>query len=309
MGNTLNSVEHLGEPFRSVDEQVFVIPRDGCNTVANQLFKLVFMLQGACRHEVDTEGPVRLEVGDVLVIPRVCQQRYWALPGDTARRIHALRLVLDPDRVPPLADGRRPVVRSDAEMDFAAFVRHHLREVRHLPLGADDVCRFLLAELRQEAEQRQPGYRFRVTALCTSLVVHVVRQLGEAKPEASPQSPGRSYLVLQAKEYLLKNLSADLHLNHVARHLRISPEHLARTFKEETGQTVFTYLQHLRLEKAKTYLIGSDRSIAAIAGMTGFGSLSLFSRNFKRYVGASPLAYRKGRWDQAKEESNPMTGR
>ena len=68
------------------------------------------------------------------------------------------------------------------------------------------------------------------------------------------------------------------------------------TFKRETGQTVFHCLQQLRLEKAKTYLIGTDQSITAIAGLTGFSSVALFSRNFKRWVGKSPLQYRQERW-------------
>jgi AraC-like DNA-binding protein len=302
MGNTLNSVEHLGAPFRSVDEQVFVIPRDGRHEIANRFFKIIFMLEGSCLHEVDDE-PVPFESGDVIVIPRVGCQRYLAAGPRTPRRVHALRLIFD---LPALTAGqRRLAVRGDVEMDLASFVRHHLHEVRHLPQGQDEFVRPLLTELRQEAEQRRAGYRFRVTALCSAITVHLIRRLNQpslrtvSKAADSRRRP--AFLVLQAKEYLLKNLKEDLRLDQVAWHLRVSAEHLARAFKQETGQTVFTHLQHLRLEQAKTCLIGSELSITAIAGRTGFNSVAHFSRSFKDYCGVSPLAYRRERWNRATE--------
>ena len=75
----------------------------------------------------------------------------------------------------------------------------------------------------------------------------------------------------------------------------MSEEHLARVFRKVTGQTVFDYLRTIRLENAKTLLIDSSRTLSEIAALTGFGSLSLFSRNFSQYVGQSPSAYRQAR--------------
>jgi transcriptional regulator GlxA family with amidase domain len=206
-------------------------------------------------------------------------------------------------RVPPHAAGQRAAaVDGDVERDFAVFLRHHLREARHLPQGQDAVIRPMLAELRREAEERQPGFRFRATALCSGMLVQVVRQLSDrARPAEATESRGRAFLVLRAREYLLKNLNAELHLDQIAGHLHVSSEHLARTFKQETGQTVFTHLQHLRLEKAKTFLLGSDKSITDIAALTGFSSVALFSRTFRRRIGTSPLAYRQERWSRAVE--------
>jgi len=302
MGNTLNSVEHLGAPFRSVDEQVFVIPRDGRHEIANRFFKIIFMLEGSCLHEVDDDKPVPFESGDVIVIPRVGCQRYLAAGPRAPRRVHALRLIFD---LPALTTGqRRPAVRGDVEMELAAFMRHHLHEVRHLPQGQDEFIRPLLIELRQEAEQRRAGYRFRVTALCSAMTVHIIRCLSQSAARAMTPTTTRrrrAFLVLQAKEYLLKNLKEDLRLDQIAWQLRVSAEHLARAFKQETGQTVFTHLQNLRIEQAKTYLIGSEQTITAIAARTGFNSVAHFSRSFKDYCGVSPRVYRQERWSRATE--------
>lgn len=311
MGTTLNSVEPLGEPFRSVDEQVFLIPVGSSNEVASSnLFKIIFMLEGSCFHQIEDQPRVFFQTGDIMVIPRRCRQRYWPLAPHGPHRLHALRLVFDPTVCPAYPTDHRPVYRrGDVERDFTSFVRHHLQEVRHLPQGQDNTVRQLLTQLRHEAEQQQAGYRFQVTALCTALVVAVVRQLGAGSGRASPSGqPGRLQLVHVAREFLLKNLHRELHLAEVAGHLGVSPEHLARVFKQQTGQTLFTYLQHLRLEKAKTLLIGSDKSIGAIAALTGFSSLALFSRVFKRHIGASPLQYRQERWSGAVEKIYTPSG-
>ncbi len=293
MGTTLNPVDALGTPFRSVDEQVFVTPTDGCNEVDNRNFKVNFLLQGECLHEIDGVAPVRFVAGDIVVIPRRCRHRYWSLKPGQPARLHALRLVFDPDILPALTEAPPPA----SDTDYVAFLRHHLREPCHLPGGQDALVRPLLAAVRQEAEQRPLGYRFRVTALLAEVMVHVVRQLTRnTADEPTTRRHGRDQLVLQAKEFLLKNLASDLDLLAVARHLHVSPEHLARCFKQETGETVFGHLRRQRLERAKTYLLGSDRSIAEVAALTGFSSVSLFSRNFKRRMGASPLAYRQERW-------------
>lgn len=303
MGTTLNAVEPLGEPFRSVDEQVFVMPRDGHNEVANRLFKIIVMIEGHCLHEIDDLGRVPFRTGDVVIIPRICRQRYWPLHRRGSERLHALRLVFDPLKCPAYPADHRPVTRrGDVERDLTACVRHHFQEVRHLSPPADVHLRTLLTTLRQEAEQQQTGHRFRVTALCTSLVVQLARCLSrDAGQRDHDRHTGRAHVVLHTREFLLKNLQRTLHLDEVAEHLAVSQEHLARVFKQQTGQTVFGYLQDLRLERAKTFLIGSDKSIGEIATLTGYSSLALFSRTFRRHTGVSPLQYRQERWDQAVE--------
>jgi AraC-like DNA-binding protein len=303
MGTTLNSVENLGLPFRSVDEQVFVIPSGQFNEVRSTVFKINFIFQGAGFHEVAGGERVRFEPGDIFVLPRICTHRYYPLGPRDSHRIHALRLVFDPTTFPPFpATHRRTPMRGDVERDFASYIRHHLQEARHLPQGQDAIVGPLLTELRQEAELRATGYRFRVTAILTAVLVQIVRQISRpASARAEPDKRGRAHLVLHAREYLRKNLDRELHLDQVAGHLHVSVEHLARVFKQETGQTVFTHLQQLRLEKAKTYLIGTDKTISAIARLSGFSSVSLFSRTFKRAIGTSPLRYRQERWDRAVE--------
>jgi AraC-like DNA-binding protein len=305
MGNTLNAVEPLGGGLLSVDEQVFVIPRHGRHEIANKWLKVIVMLEGDCLHALDDAPPVRFRPGDVVVVPRVGRQFYLAHGPKASLQVHALRLIFDPAVAPAYPQGHTwTAPAAEVEPDFVAFARHHLQEYRHLEGGSDETLRGLLAELRHEAEQRQVGYRHRARALCTELVVYVVRALQRrdaAEHTGTTRGRKAAHLAMQAREYLVKNLAEAVTLAQAAEHLGVSSEHLARKFKQETGQTVLDCLRNLRLEKAKTYLLGSGQSVTAIARLTGFSSVALFSRTFKRYVGHSPLAYRQERWEEASE--------
>jgi AraC-like DNA-binding protein len=112
---------------------------------------------------------------------------------------------------------------------------------------------------------------------------------------------GASHLVERAREWLFKNHRRNLSLDDMARELDVSPEHLARTFRRLTGETVFGHLQSLRLDDAKTLLVGSELTIAEVAAATGFTSLSLFSRTFQKRFTLSPRRYRQRIWESAQE--------
>ncbi len=299
MGYSLHAVERIGSPFAIVHEQIILIPEDGNNPVPNSFRKLIFLLQGECRHRVvGAAGPdadVLLRAGDILIVPHYCEQQYISLHPGTACRLQALRLAFDPHAVPPLPlTHRRTTARGEVETSLTAFVRHHFQDLRHLPNGQDTSIRETLGQLREEAQLRPPGYRLRVRGLCTSLVTLAARQVMQAtRSGVSPLEERPDYHVGMVKDYLLRHLNQPLRLGQVAAHAQLSEEYLARLFKQVTGQTVFEYVRQMRLEQAKTYLAGSDRNVSEIAHLTGFGSLPVFSRNFKREVGLSPTEYRR----------------
>ncbi len=114
-------------------------------------------------------------------------------------------------------------------------------------------------------------------------------------------SASRSPLVSGAFHYLNHRFTAPVSLQDVAAALHVSKEHLARVFKEETGETVVGALNRLRIEAAKEHLSSSPAALKTIAGLCGFGSLEHFQRLFKRVVGVAPGHYRRR---QAKQRSH-----
>jgi AraC-like DNA-binding protein len=288
-----HSIERLGSPFAAVAELGFTIPRDGDVRVDNRERKIIFFLQAECAQEVDGLGRIAVKSGDVLVVPRVCVQRYYAVARSSAK-VHALKVSFS---LPPLVAGPagNESTRGDPEADLAAFVQHHFQQIRHLPQSQTAPMQEIMRAIRREAELHGAGIRHRVRALCTNLVVHVARMLHDTSSAQQAAPTSRGPLVNHVKDYLLRNFTRPATLGDVARHVRKSEEHVARVFKKVSGQTVFDYLRTVRLEHAKTLLIDSDMTLTEIAARTGFTNLALFSRSFSQYVGRSASSYRAER--------------
>ena len=68
---------------------------------------------------------------------------------------------------------------------------------------------------------------------------------------------------------------------------------IKKIFKRDIGFTFSSYLNMLRIEKAKELLLKSDMSITVIAFDIGYNDSNYFSTVFKNIEGISPREYRK----------------
>ncbi|WP_379133269.1 AraC family transcriptional regulator [Paenibacillus sp. sgz500958] len=69
--------------------------------------------------------------------------------------------------------------------------------------------------------------------------------------------------------------------------------YLSRVFKQETGLSPVTYLLKLRIEKSRQLLRERpELSVEQISSSVGLTDALYFSRQFKRFCGQSPTAYR-----------------
>lgn len=111
-------------------------------------------------------------------------------------------------------------------------------------------------------------------------------------------------------DHVRDRLAEELSLRTLARVAAFSPFHFHRVFRAITGETLFGFIQRLRIEKAAASLVNhSDQSILAVAVDHGFASSATFARAFKTHFGMSATAWRAGgakRWRRRRaSESNP----
>jgi len=102
-------------------------------------------------------------------------------------------------------------------------------------------------------------------------------------------------LVRKAMAYLHEHYAEPVSRESLARYVGASEGHLARCFRQETGMTPMVYLNRYRVNRAKAFLTDKDLSITEIALAVGFPDGAYFSHVFRREVGISPNAYRRGR--------------
>ncbi len=95
--------------------------------------------------------------------------------------------------------------------------------------------------------------------------------------------------ILKLRSFILKNIhDPDLNGDKIGGHFALSRVHLYRKLKALTNLSISEYVKNIRLEKAKELLKENKFNVSEVADMTGFSSVSLFSRSFKQAFGQSP---------------------
>lgn len=104
----------------------------------------------------------------------------------------------------------------------------------------------------------------------------------------------------RAQDFIEENLSGPLVLEEIARAASFSPFHFHRLYTAITGETLYQFIQRIRLERAASALRWNPAvSVTAIAIDHGFSSSAVFARAFRAYFGVSASDYRKA--EQSKE--------
>ena len=113
-------------------------------------------------------------------------------------------------------------------------------------------------------------------------------------PNEYDMKKGELGFVWQTVKYIKENYMHELSLADMARMHSVSPEHLSRSFKKETGLGFTEYLSLRRLRSAEIMLKSRpELTVSEIAVLCGFNDSNYFSDRFKRYFGVSPSAMRK----------------
>ncbi len=101
----------------------------------------------------------------------------------------------------------------------------------------------------------------------------------------------------------------NLAVSDIACAAHVSPGHLCREFRKETGVSLMQFLQQFRLERAKDMLLNTDEKVHDIARLTGFQSATYFGAVFKRQMHMTPNAYRNEEMpndDEARSRSDEI---
>ena len=85
----------------------------------------------------------------------------------------------------------------------------------------------------------------------------------------------------------------DFFPDRLADEMNISSTHLNRKIKAVTGMNTMSYVNNIKLNRAKKLLTSSGRSIGDIAMESGFGDFSYFSRSFKKEFGVTPSQFQR----------------
>jgi len=100
-------------------------------------------------------------------------------------------------------------------------------------------------------------------------------------------------IVNNAIKFIEENYPQDIGVNDISSSVHLSYSHLARLFKEHTGDSVNHHINKIRLGKAQRLLMCTDKNLAQIAGEVGYNNDHYFCTAFKKLYGVTPSSFRR----------------
>lgn len=91
--------------------------------------------------------------------------------------------------------------------------------------------------------------------------------------------------------YTIGNADAPCRQSETARRFFLNPSYLSSLFKKETGISYKTFVQNLKMERARYLLAFSGKKIAEIAEQLNFTDTEYFRKTFKAATGVSPARF------------------
>jgi AraC-like DNA-binding protein/quercetin dioxygenase-like cupin family protein len=263
-------------------ERVAVIRSQSASRItwhAHPRFEALFLLEGATTYEFADGETIELPGDHFLIVP----------PGRRHRGLYDVRnpvrlcgVMFDPRG--KRAAWRTPFTQADLRRLHRQFERASPAARRLSP-----ELRRLVRTLNHQTATFEPGDATTAAAcrltLCATLL-EAGRQLTLPPTQTSLRA------VQDAVDFMESRLSEPLTMNDVARAARCSRARLFHNFKAATGMSPNDYLQRLRVQQAREALDATDDSITAIALRHGFSTSQYFSNVFRKYIGATPSAFR-----------------
>lgn len=269
------------------------------------------VMQGFCWCESPGHAPLRLEAGDVIIVPH--GHAYQLASGCGLRTGWTLADALDWFRA--MATGQLPFVVTEGGdsserlqlvcgflgCDALPFnpVLTALPSLVRVPVHGESAARLaaLLEFAVAESNHGRPGSRSVLLRIAELVFVEVLRSYLTTAPEggASWLRGLRDPVVGQALARLHAEPARSWTLPELAREVGASRSVLVERFTSFVGHPPMLYLTRWRMQLAASRLAAGGAPLSAVANEVGYESEAAFCRAFKKVTGVTPASWRSRR--------------
>ncbi len=145
-------------------------------------------------------------------------------------------------------------------------------------------CRMLIEKINTASEASLPCYGDMKSGMYE--LITILSRLEKRKSS-------KRYSIIEKGIICLEKTGSPVpRVSELAKLCNVSEIYFRKLFKEYSGVSPSEYIIKQKIERAKTYLIYEDFTIAELAEMLDFSDPSHFCKQFKKHTGFSPLQYR-----------------
>jgi AraC-like DNA-binding protein len=254
-----NEIFYFNTDIRSV--------ADGCSRHYHNLFEIYYMKEGNCSYFIDNKV-YEITSGDIVLIPDgvIHKTNYDDKP-------HTRLLInFSANYIPTSIMSQIPKLI------------YLYRNEKALP-EIDEIF------TKIEAEYNSPDEFTNESVKC---LVHSLFFIMARNNNSFSNKSSSSILIEECVKYIKKNFMHALSLSDMAKLYSVSPEHLSRIFKKETGFGFNEFITLVRLQRAEAMLKNENgKTISEIAYACGFNDSNYFSDKFKKAYGTVPSEVKK----------------
>ncbi len=160
-------------------------------------------------------------------------------------------------------------------------LRHALEEVGVPPYPLDQLSGSIARQIE----------KFTHTEEAHGYFTEILRKYCELAQEK--EQANLSPFARLAVTYIQSHLSDNLTVKDAAKALLVNPDYLSAQFHKEVGISFIAYVNRERTRQAAALLQRTDLQIQQIASVVGYNNTSYFAKQFLKYQGCTPRAYRK----------------
>lgn len=126
---------------------------------------------------------------------------------------------------------------------------------------------------------------------CMANIYHILATI-EADTQAIYMPTVRTEKLRPAVEYIHENYAtAKISIEYLSQLTGMSTTYFRKTFKQFFGVSPVTYINHLKMQRAKEALRSQLYTVEQVAYLAGYNDPSFFRREFKRYTDMTPTEY------------------
>ncbi len=168
-------------------------------------------------------------------------------------------------------------------------------EIFSFPIGGEgEKLLRMLRDAEQKHNLRAPGFRLELMRAVYAMLLLLLGTQRKAYADASHRQK-----IAPALDHISKNYNTAIKNDFLAALCGVSTVYFRKLFLRVTGASPITYIQNLRIAKAKRMLESDYDNLAEIAASLGYADIYTFSKAFKKQTALSPTQYVKSRGERS----------